>query len=1032
MTLAKQTVPVVLGLGVNQKIDPKLMSGSLLSLENASMTRTGEIRKRNGFESLGKGVLGGNDLASGLKLATYNNELLLIDRRNLYSYGAQATTWSNKGSCPTTSVATTNVVANSYEQLSPDMCFSRNTTTYAWEDSRGGVRAMVVDQTSGSRLIQDVQISTTGTRPRCFAVGQYHFVFYVESGSLLCRRVDVASPVAFGNANIISAAVKSATPHFDVCLVGTSRMVVAYRNASDQLEMAYVLLTGLVGGLSEGVPAPTAFPSIDPSTSIALVSGVRANQRDTMHVIWYSSTDGVQTVGVYSDFSVYKSLLTLDSNVSAAVRNVTGIAYTSDLTGQSRLDVFWDRSAAASINYFIERANLDVTTNTAPASSVFQRSAGLASKAYRSDQATRVLVSYASTEGLQDTYFSLSDASQLFAEGWGYNWGSNWGGYSTVGNRAIIQAKALSTVAGGHTSRTSCLPGVWVLDGSEVSIAGLRKTRIVADNVSVFTLKGLNQIRINHQAASVGVPAQLGQNLHIPGGFLKMYDGESVTEHGYHLYPESVTSTTGTAGSVGNGTYQHVVVWEWVDAKGQIHRSAPSLPVNTTLAGSDDEIVLTIPTLRYTAKTAPGRSEVIASVYRTTSGGTVFYKVSSDAAPLYNDPLSDTVSFNDTLADASIGSRPLLYTTGGTLENTPVSACDVVVAFKNRLFAAGLEQESDIRFSKEFVRDEGVAFSEALNVAANSGGGGVKALAVLDEKLVIFKQAQIFILTGDGPTDTGAQNDFLVPQQVSSDVGCTEPESVVVTPKGVMFKSEKGIYLLDRALALTYVGDRVQDFNSLDVSAAVLVPDVNQVRFSTREGTTLVHDYYWDAWYTHTRQELVSAAGWLGSFVTAKSDGTVLKEVEGSYSDNGVPIKTRIETSWVSTGGLQGYQRLYKLLLLGEYVGEHTLKATLSYDFEPFSRESFTVVPSAVVTGASYGSSSPYGNNEATYGAGSGLYQFELKPARQKCQSFKIVIEDLFPDSEGTGAFSLSSVVSVVGLKGTTNKLSSANTMTSG
>jgi hypothetical protein len=287
----------------------------------------------------------------------------------------------------------------------------------------------------------------------------------------------------------------------------------------------------------------------------------------------------------------------------------------------------------------------------------------------------------------------------------------------------------------------------------------------------------------------------------------------------------------------------------------------------------------------------------------------------------------------------------------------------------------------------------------------------------------------MFILTGSGPTDTGDQNDFQPPQQVSTDVGCVEPESVVLTPKGVMFKSAKGIYLLDRGTQTVYVGDRVQQFNSLNITSAVLVPDVNQVRFTTLQGTTMVYDYYYDAWSVYTRQEAVSATSWQDTMVFLQSDGQAKQEVPGSYDDDGVAIRTVLETSWMSLAGLLGFQRLYRVELLGSYVGEHTLRATLSYDFQEFSSQSFSIQPSTVMLGSSYGSSSPYGSG-TPYGGADGVYTFELKPKIQKCTSFKLKLEDLFPSSDTTGGFTLSAVTLTVGSKQGLNKLPNSRTMT--
>lgn len=1028
MVLAKQNVPVKLGPSIDTKTDSKQLQGNLLTLENATVEKTGEIKKRNGFTSLGTSILGtSNSITNAVKLANYNEELSLIDSRSLYTYSSATGVWSNKGVCPTTQSTTTNVVTNSYEQTNADLAYSNGVTTYAWEDSRGGVRVTVIDEASGARILTDSELAADGERPRVFAIGENHFVYYYDTveEELRCVKISTISPSIGGTRNTI-AILDPSYAHYDVCLLGTSRMCVAYRNLSSQLELATVLSTGAIGGLSNGVQSPTAITGEDPALALACFSGIRADAFDTVHVAWYNATDGVKSAAYYSNFEEYKAPVVVDSSTTSLVRNITGVAYINELTNLSLADLYWERDATLDINNLVETAKLTTPDNTYSASSVFQRSAGLMSKAYRADLSTHVLVSYSSAEAFQNTYFSLSDTTSLQAVGWGYNWGFNWGG--NISLSSVIRAKSLSSVAGGHTNRTSQVPGVWNTASGVYSSAALRKTRLVAGNTSTFTLTGVNQVSFNHTSPNVGVPYQLGQNLHIPGGYLKMYDGDSVTEHNFHLYPESITLAANTSGSIANGTYQYVVVWEWIDAKGQIHRSAPSIPVSITLTSTNDGTTVTIPTLRYTAKTAPSRAEVVASVYRTTNGGTLFYKVSSDTSPLYNDTTVDTITFSDTLVDGDITDNPLLYTTGDVLENTAISACDVVVSFKNRLFAAGLEQNNYLSYSKEIVQDEGAAFSAALQISVAGGQGGVKALAILDDKLVIFKQNKIFILTGQGPTDTGSQNDFQAPQEIASDVGCAEPESVVLTPKGILFKSAKGIYLLDRSLQTPYIGDKVQDYNSLNISSAITVPDLNQVRFTTEEGTTLVYDWYYDAWSVYTNQEAVSATQWNDSYVIVNSSGVASEEVVNNYSDNGKPIKTKIETSWISTAGLQGYQRLYKLIILGSYLGNHNLKCSIAYDFKPFNQETFSINP-ASINGDVYGADATYGDS-LVYGGGDGVYQFEVKPSIQKCQAFKLTIEDTFPESQGTAAFSISSVTAVVGIKTGTNRLPNSKTMT--
>jgi hypothetical protein len=1024
MTLQRQNVSVVLGTGLDTKNDAKTLQAGLLIAENVVVQKTGELRKRKGYDSLGIDVLGGDDLDEGIRLATFDDELVMLNSRSLYSYATTAQSWAAKGGVATSSVQTRNIVTNSYQQTNVDAAYVRGTTVYAWEDSRGGVRATVVDQDSGASLIADTELSATGSRPRCFALGTYLFVLYFDSTSntLISRRIDTSNPFEFSLENDAANDIDTANPIYDICQLGTSRMVIAYRSATAQLKIAYLLQTNTVGTTADGVPGPTAITAENPTTCITVVTGVPDGTTDTFHVVWFNTTDGLKTMGFYRDFTTYKASVVVDSDVATTVRNVTALAYLDPFSSLNQVEIFYERNAAAVINRYVARALLSVSDNAVSSAVVFQRAAGLASKAYRSLNSSRMLVAYESAAELQDTYFSISDNLGAFATGWGYNWGTDWGG-STV--ESIIQAKVLPTVGGGHTNKVSQLPGAWLLEGTNWLISTLRKTRIVADNVDTFTLLGVNSVRIDHSAPRIGTPAQLAGNLHIPGGYLKIYDGVSVVEHGFHLYPDASSIAQSGSSGVHPGTHQYIVVYEWIDGRGQVHRSVTSIPQSFTVTGSHRNVTLTIPTLRYTSKKAPVRSEVIVSVYRTAASGTLFYKASSDTSPLYNDPTVDTVDFVDTMDDNVLATKPLLYTTGGTLDNYTVPSCDVVRVFKNRLFVAGLERQSDVLFSKAHVNDEGVAFSDLFNLQVGNQGGSVTALAVLDEKLVLFKQTSIYILTGEGPTDTGAQNDFLVPQQVASDVGCTEPESIVETPQGVMFKSAKGIYILSRSLQVEYVGAKVEEFNALNVSGAVVVPDQNQVRFTTTQGRTLVYDYFFQVWTTFTNQESVSAVGWQNNFVFLKTNGEAWQE-SASYADNGSVIRTRISTQWFQTGGLQGFQRCYNGIILGEYIGDHRLRVRVAYDFEPFYREEFIMNPAPVVNGDVFGTGI-YGSG--SFGGGTGVYQFEFKPARQKCQSMRLLIEDAFPDNQGTGAFNITGLTLGIGVKGGTNRLPDTQTM---
>ena len=103
----------------------------------------------------------------------------------------------------------------------------------------------------------------------------------------------------------------------------------------------------------------------------------------------------------------------------------------------------------------------------------------------------------------------------------------------------------------------------------------------------------------------------------------------------------------------------------------------------------------------------------------------------------------------------------------------------------------------------------------------------------MDDKLIIFKNNSIYFMAGDGPNNLGQQDTFSQPQLISSDVGCENKNSIVLSPQGLFFKSNKGIFRLSRSLGLSYIGAPIEDFNDLTIKKADLLAKKNEVRFLT-------------------------------------------------------------------------------------------------------------------------------------------------------------------------------------------------------
>ena len=82
-----------------------------------------------------------------------------------------------------------------------------------------------------------------------------------------------------------------------------------------------------------------------------------------------------------------------------------------------------------------------------------------------------------------------------------------------------------------------------------------------------------------------------------------------------------------------------------------------------------------------------------------------------------------------------------------------------------------------------------------------------------------MKADTIHAVYGNGPDDTGQGQPFIV-DHLQTTVGCSDPESVVEIPEGLIFYSSTAeeFYLIDRDLNIQNIGSAVQDLSaSIDI-----------------------------------------------------------------------------------------------------------------------------------------------------------------------------------------------------------------------
>lgn len=941
MALNTQTLPIIFTKGLDQKIDSKVVGiPSLLELENAVFKKGGRLSKRFGYDVLGNQIEGSiATITKGEALGIFRDELNLYDGTKFYSYVDTTNRWRDKGNMVSVITQAQSLLRNPYQQSNINGAALGTLQVYAWEDSRGGVRYSVFD--GSTNLVQDVLVAANAARPRVVVFGNNFLLFYSIGGttSLHYRIIAQGTPTLLG-AQVLFTSDMNVVPNYDVVTIDTQVFVVYYDDTNtitiQFLNTAYVI-------------SAKTFIAEDADNCVTV-------NTDDSQRLWISYSDNTNIRTTAYTFNLNLLLAPTTVEVLAGIVNATGTVVNNTLT------LFYEVTAAATYNHFIKKNTVTVAGVVGTAT-VFKRSVGLASKAFLNNDVSYVNTVFDST--LQSTYFTISEDGSIVAK--------------------------LNEDLGGVLINNTCLTNVDLI-GTQYLFPNQIKDALFSENGTLYTLRGVNASYLDFSSENKFQNAELGE-LHIVGGLLQSYDGVSVVEHGFSIFPENVTFVANAGGgSMSDGTYQYQVTYEWTDNLGQIHRSAPSLPLTVILSGggSSQSVDIIIPTLRLTAKTL-----VTCVVYRTESLGQIFYRTSSISSPVFNNTAVDTVTFVDTNADATILSNDPIYTTGGVLENIAPPSCSAIAVYKNRLFV--LTEDNEIWYSKKRIEGQPVEFTDFFTITPNDFGGRVKALGVIDGNFILFKRPRIEYFSGEGPNDTGTNVDYGDPQLVTTDTGCDNINSIESTPNGLVFDSPKGKYLLDRSLQASYLGAPVEDFNGLDVTSSALLADNNEVRFLTNDNIALVYNYYFDQWSSFTNHGGEDSAIWNGTYVYLKANGQVWVQ-SSAYQDNNLPIVMKVTTSWISFAQLKGYQRVKQMMLFGEYISKHKLDVAIGYDFNPAFEQFETLLINDIYPITTYGEppiNTPYGNPEGIgYGGEFPLYQFGTVMTHQKCESVRFQFKD--------------------------------------
>jgi hypothetical protein len=240
-----------------------------------------------------------------------------------------------------------------------------------------------------------------------------------------------------------------------------------------------------------------------------------------------------------------------------------------------------------------------------------------------------------------------------------------------------------------------------------------------------------------------------------------------------------------------------------------------------------------------------------------------------------------------------------------------------------------------------------------------------------------------------------------------------------MTDNGLMFQSDKGYWLLVRsAQQCIYLGAAVEGLTSQGIAnSANTIPGTTQIRSTMSSGVTLMMDYFNNnQWGTFSNVPAISSTIYNSFHTYLDKFGRIFQETPGLYLDGTYPVLLSFQTGWISLAGINGYERIHELIILGQFKSPANMFVNIAYDFKQPIQQS--IITPTNYTGV-YGSDSLYGQTSPFGGEGPVL-KWRIQLQQQKCQAFQITMKEQFDPSFGTVAgagFTLSGITGVITIK---------------